>query len=63
MMNEPNVSSVASIPSQPICDPVKDLNERDDAAPHAQPHESTHLQDIECILILFHFLMFALTLT
>ena len=43
---------MASIPSKPICDPVEDLNERDDAAPHAQPHESTHLRDIECIFVI-----------
>ena len=52
MTNEQFASSVASIPSKPICDPVEDLNERDDTAPHAQPHESTHLWEIECIFIL-----------
>ena len=34
---------VASIPDQPVSDPVYDLNEGDEAAADAESHEPAHL--------------------
>ena len=37
-------SLVVHIPGQPVCDPVDDLNERQEAEPEAQSHETPKLK-------------------